>query len=155
MDLSDFRRLFAYDGWANHEVVSALRAAKSAAPRSLRYMAHIVAAERLWLERLEQRAQTLPVWPDFTLEQCESHASEMASLWENFLEGKSAADLSNEISYTNSKGENWRSLVEDVLLHVIMHSGYHRGQIASDMRAAGFTPAYTDFIHAVRHGSLE
>jgi uncharacterized damage-inducible protein DinB len=147
MDVSDFRRLFIFNGWANHEVLVALRAAEVTPPCSLRYMAHIAAAERLWLERIEQRAQTLPVWPDFTINQCESQAAELSSLWHNFL---SAADLSNEISYTNSKGENWTSRVDDVLLHVIMHSGYHRGQIASDMRAAGFIPAYTDFIHAVR-----
>jgi uncharacterized damage-inducible protein DinB len=38
---------------------------------------------------------------------------------------------------------------------VLFHSAYHRGQIASQMRAAGFTPAYTDFIHAVREGFIE
>jgi len=37
-------------------------------------------------------------------------------------------------------------------MHVIMHSAYHRGQIATDMRAAGLTPAYTDFIHSIRRG---
>jgi|SRR5437667_12363971 len=155
MDISDFRRLFVYDAWANHEALVALRATEAKPPRSLQFMAHIVAAERLWLERLEQRPQTLPVWPDFTLEQCDSQATELASLWENFLEGRAAAALLNGISYTNSKGENWTSRVDDVLLHVIMHSAYHRGQIASDMRAAGFTPAYTDFIHAIRQGSLK
>ena len=155
MDLSDFRRLFVYDRWANHEVLNALRAAESVPPGSLRYMAHIIAAERLWLERLEQRAQTLPVWPEFTVEQCDSQITELASLWENFLEGKAVADLLHGISYTNSKGENWTSRVDEVLLHVIMHSAYHRGQIAADMRTAGFTPAYSDFIHAVRQGFLE
>ena len=45
--------------------------------------------------------------------------------------------------------------MDDVLLHVIMHSAYHRGQVATDMRAAAFTPAYTDFIHAISQGFLE
>jgi uncharacterized damage-inducible protein DinB len=36
-----------------------------------------------------------------------------------------------------------------------MHSAYHRGQIAADMRAAGFAPPYTDFIHAVRQGFVK
>ena len=58
--------------------------------------------------------------------------------------------MSRQISYVNSKGESWSSQVDDVLLHVITHSAYHRGQIASDMRAAGLTPAYTDFIYAIR-----
>ena len=58
--------------------------------------------------------------------------------------------MSRQISYVNSKGESWSSQVDDVLFQVITHSAYHRGQIASDMRAAGLTPAYTDFIHAIR-----
>ena len=37
-------------------------------------------------------------------------------------------------------------------MHVLMHSAYHRGQIALEMRAAGMEPAYTDFIQAVRQG---
>jgi len=54
-----------------------------------------------------------------------------------------------------AKGEPWTSSVQDVLTHVVMHSAYHRGQIASLMRAGGSTPAYTDFIHAVRQGVIE
>jgi uncharacterized damage-inducible protein DinB len=40
--------------------------------------------------------------------------------------------------------------VDDILMHVVMHSAYHRGQIALEVRCAGQTPAYTDFIHAIR-----
>jgi uncharacterized damage-inducible protein DinB len=47
------------------------------------------------------------------------------------------------------------SAVQDVLTHVVLHSAYHRGQIASLMRAGGAVPAYTDFIHAVRQGFVE
>ena len=42
----------------------------------------------------------------------------------------------------------------DVLTHVVTDSAYHRGQVASELRAGGFEPAYTDFIHAVRQGLL-
>ena len=65
------------------------------------------------------------------------------------------AGLSRSLAYKNSKGESFTSQKQDVLLHVVMHSAYHRGQIAADMRAAGFTPAYTDFVHAVRQGFVE
>jgi len=44
--------------------------------------------------------------------------------------------------------------VGDILTHVLLHSAYHRGQIAVDLRAAGLTPAYTDYIHAVRQGKI-
>ena len=57
--------------------------------------------------------------------------------------------------YTNSRGEAWTSTVEEILTHVVIHSAYHRGQIASDVRASGGVPAYTDYIHAVRQRLTE
>ena len=145
------RRLFTYDEWANREVMRVLKA--SATERSRKLLAHILSAERLWLERIEQKPQSLPVWPDLTLEQCEQEIADLAPRWKDRLQG--GTDFSGEVAYKNSKGESWNSREEDILLHVIMHSAYHRGQIASDLRAAGFTPAYTDFIHGVRQGMVE
>jgi uncharacterized damage-inducible protein DinB len=154
MDLLDhLRRLFAYDEWANREVVNALRAG-SASQRSIALMAHIFSAERLWLERLKQQPQSSPVWPKVGLEQCEAQAAEMGGLWRKYM-NPLAADLTRTISYKNSKGEPWESTIADVLTHVILHSAYHRGQVASHMREGGQTPAYTDFIHAVRQGSVK
>jgi uncharacterized damage-inducible protein DinB len=98
---------------------------------------------------------SLPVWPDFTLQQCELQSRELPQLWHDFLASMAEADLGRTFEYKNSKGESWSSRVDDVLMHVIMHSAYHRGQIAADMRAAGLTPAYTDYIHGVRRGLVE
>jgi uncharacterized damage-inducible protein DinB len=147
----NLRRLFTYDEWANGEVLRVLKT--SATERSRKLLAHILSAERLWLERIEQRPQTLPVWPDLTLAQCEKEFADLGAKWKSYL--WSAIDLGRNVAYKNSKGESWNSREEDILLHVIMHSAYHRGQIASDLRAAGFTPAYTDFIHGVRQGLVE
>jgi uncharacterized damage-inducible protein DinB len=153
MNVFDFRRLFAYDDWANQEVIKGLQ--KTVPPRSVKFMAHLLAAERLWLERLKGQPQTLPVWPDLTLAQCQAQADELPPLWKGYLDENAETGLSRPIQYQNSKGEPWNSVISDILMHVIMHSAYHRGQIAADMRAAGATPAYTDFIHAVRQGFVE
>jgi len=123
--------------------------------RFLGRMAHILSAERLWLERLLQEKQTLPVWPQSSMEQCEHEVEDVARRWSEHLAGMKAEHLEQPVSYRNSKGEPWSSKVGDILIHVVMHSAYHRGQIASDMRAAGCTPAYTDFIHCVRQGLIE
>ncbi len=153
--VAHYTRLFAYDAWANQEVLANLRTAPTPPARALKYIAHILAAERLWLERLEQREEKLPVWPEFTVEECLKQAAELAALWKNYLAANSEADLAQSIRYKNSKGEGWSSRKDDVLMHVITHSAYHRGQIAADMRAAGLTPAYTDFIHSVRQGFIK
>ena len=153
--VAHFTRLFAYDAWANQEVLAGLRAAPEIPARALGWIAHILGSERLWLERLEGKAQTLPVWPQFSEEECEEQAADMSRLWRNFLEASREASLRESIRYRNSKGEEWSSRKEDVLTHVIMHSAYHRGQIAAEMRAADLIPAYTDFIHSVRQGFVE
>ena len=147
------RRQFAYDLWANQEVLKSIRTAAGGRDRSLQLMSHILAAQRLWLERLQQRPQSLPVWPQLELEGCEAEACELGSLWARYLE--QADDLSQTVSYKNCKGELWVSTMVEVLTHVVMHSAYHRGQIASHMRASGETPAYTDFIQAVRQGFVK
>ena len=153
--LEHHRRLFAYDEWANQEVLRSLQASADPPRRSLQLMAHILSAERLWLERLQEIPQTYPVWPDFQLSQCEREAAALPQLWRNYLAGLSSAKLSQAVHYKNSKGESWTNSVEDILTHVVMHSAYHRGQIAAEMRATGDVPAYTDFIHGVRQGLLK
>ena len=129
-----------------------MRSCGSTSQRSLDLMGHILSAERLWLERLKQQPQSSPVWPESDLAQCESQAAELARLWHEYLAPFATADLAKKVSYKNSKGEPWGSTIVDILTHVLMHSVYHRGQIASHMREQGQTPAYTDFIHAVRQG---
>ena len=148
--LAYLRRLFAYDDWANREVLAALRNAPNPPARSLKLIAHILSAEGLWLARINQEKPSLPVWPELALAQCEAEGDALGTSWRSYLEQCKEAGLSHQIRYVNSKGETWSNQVDDVLLHVITHSAYHRGQIASDMRAAGLTPAYTDFIHAIR-----
>ncbi|HEV8046627.1 MAG TPA: DinB family protein [Terriglobales bacterium] len=152
--LEHITRLFSYDDWANREVLKSLQTASEPPARSVGLLAHIVSAERLWLERLLMQKQTSPVWPTFTLDRCQSEIGELAGLWMNYLSSLGEAGLTDPIDYKNTKGEKFTSQKQDVLLHVVMHSAYHRGQIAADMRAAGFSPAYTDFIHAVRQGFL-
>jgi uncharacterized damage-inducible protein DinB len=156
VNLADYqRRQFSYNHWANREVLNVIRTHGGADERTLDLMAHILSAERLWLERMKQQPQSSPVWPKASLEQCEARAAEMTRLWQEYLESITTGDLSQSFSYKNSKGEPWTSTILDVLTHVVMHSAYHRGQIASHMRASGQTPAYTDFIHAVRAGFVK
>ena len=151
MDASDFRRLFRYDRWANRECVNALRSVSDPPSKSVRWLAHIVAAEALWLARIQRRPQPMPVWADFGIAELPRVLEAVGGEWEKFLEDPA---LDSICEYTNSKGERFTSQVGDILMHVVNHSTYHRGQIAADIRASGSEPPYTDFIHAVRQGRI-
>jgi len=111
--LTDYlRRQFAYDEWANCEVLAAIRASGRASRRTLELMAHVFSAELLWLERLKQKPQSIPIWPNLDLQQCEAQAADLSRLWREYLGPMAARDLSRSISYKNSKGEAWTSTIE-------------------------------------------
>jgi uncharacterized damage-inducible protein DinB len=147
----NLRRLFDYNAWANGECAAAVRMA-GAPPAALRVLGHVVGAEHLWLARLEGARPPLAVWPALPVERCATECAVHAARWTDVVGAAVPARLGDVIAYVNSKGEPWRSTVGDVLTHVVLHSSYHRGQIASHLRAAGAEPAYTDFIHATRTG---
>lgn len=153
--MTDWKRLLAYDAWANCETLASVKAAGNPPPEALRWLGHLVGAGRIWLSRLEGGAAAPPpVWPALSLQEAEAGLEELAARWRNFLSRSDGTTPSRTVTYTNSKGEPWTSSVDDIVTHVTIHGGYHRGQIAVALRAAGFTPAYTDFIEAARRGAL-
>jgi len=154
-DLTYYGRLLDYDHWANRETLRHLRESAEAPPLAVRWMAHIIGSEYLWLARLREEAPTLPVWPDLDLDACAAGLAELEPAWAQWLDALEPETLGEGVGYRNTKGEFWTSTMGDILTHVILHSSYHRGQIASAMRAGGENPAYTDFIHAVRQGLVE
>jgi uncharacterized damage-inducible protein DinB len=79
VNLADYlRREFVYDAWANQEVLSAILAAGSENTRSVQLLTHILAAERVWYERLKQVPQSVPVWPSPDLAYCGGGDAEYA-----------------------------------------------------------------------------
>jgi uncharacterized damage-inducible protein DinB len=152
--LEHFRRQFEYEFWANGEVLRALAALSEAPAQALTTFSHIIAANWVWLDRLEGRPQRLPVWADLSVTENGQHLQELQAGWQSYLGSLSDQTLWSRCGYINSKGERWESTVSDILSHVLLHSAYHRGQVALEMRRSGNAPAYTDFIHAARQGFL-
>ncbi|MCE7933111.1 MAG: hypothetical protein DYG96_00815 [Chlorobi bacterium CHB2] len=71
MDLTDhIRRTFQYEWWANHATAESLGDGTGIPDRAIALMGHIVAAQRLWLSRIQQEDMPMPVWPSFTPQQC-------------------------------------------------------------------------------------
>lgn len=143
-------RLFRYDEWANGEALRSLVSMGAAPAKAVQLMAHIVAAEWLWLERIQSIGQSHPVWPEWTLDEIEPQIARVSQAWRVFLNRCGESELAREFEYTNTKGEHYRNTVGDVAMHVAMHGTYHRGQIAMLVRQHEGQPAYTDFIQAVR-----
>ena len=145
---------FAYNAWANREILRALNAAPSVPPRTAEVMAHLVGAEWACLRRLGPPSPDLPVWPAISLQECDAQLRALSSTWKTYVDGLTPGALERELAYTNFKGERWINTVHDILAHVFTHACYHRGQIASLLGRAGHPVPYTDYIECVRRGHL-
>ena len=60
---SRFSRLFEHDAWANRQLVARLLELPSPPPKTIEIMSHIAASGFLWLGRLGETDEEVPVWP--------------------------------------------------------------------------------------------
>src|SRR6266508_2544506 len=117
--LGYLREMFLFDDWANRETLRSLQDMEHPPERARKVMAHILAAELLWMARLQQAGQQTAVWPEFGLQDCERRIAELRQTWDQYLAELADADLAVEIAYTNSKGERYSNAVRDILMHVL------------------------------------
>ena len=153
------KQQFAYNAWANREMLRSLIVALAARPdavppRALQVMAHLVGGEWAWLRRLGPASPDMPVWPALSPDECDAQLRALSATWKQYLDALTPEALERELAYVNFKGEHWTSKVGDILSHVVTHGGYHRGQVATLLGRAGFPVPYTDYIECVRRGHL-
>jgi uncharacterized damage-inducible protein DinB len=144
--------LFQHMEWADARVIESIASSPGAAdvPNALRWLAHIVGAERVWLLRLRgEDSAAQSIWPEWPLERIRQTAQENARGFAELVQA-SEADLTRVVEYRNSQGTPFSTAVGDILAHVALHGSYHRGQIAAALRASGIAPVGTDYITYVR-----
>lgn len=146
--VSHLARLFAHADWANGRALDTLRATPE--PDAVRFFAHLLAAEHVWLARLRGEPATLPVWPALSLDACAALAEENRAGYAAYLAALTPDLAAREVAYVNSAGQAFRSTAEDILLHVALHGHYHRGQVALLARRAGGVPNAADYIAFTR-----
>jgi len=157
MNTTGLQSFFAYNEWANARLLAATADLSNeqftrdlqSSFRSIRdTLSHIVAVEWVWLRRWKgESPPALPEWATTPSPQIlRLKLSEVEAERSAFLVSLGERDLQQTITYRNLKGEEWRYLLVDLLLHLVNHSTYHRGQIATMLRQVGATPSPTDLL---------
>lgn len=156
MNTSEIFELYHYNDWADNLL---LRAATTLSAeevnrdlggsyKSIRdVIAHIAAAEWAWLERWNGISpQSIPDWVAEDLSVLSGHLQNVQARRDLFLQSLSDAALSSEVVFRFLSGAADQHPLHDLLIHVVDHSSYHRGQLASKLRQAGAIPPPTGFI---------
>jgi uncharacterized damage-inducible protein DinB len=142
---SYFLRLYQYNAWANKRVIDKLIEQRVDNEKILSLMGHIVAAQFLWLHRIQGLPPAqVKLWGEYSLQRVTEMAAEAGKRWLEFVE--STEDFNRELTYTNYVGDPYTNNVESIMIHLVNHSSYHRAQIAMLLRQNGFEPINTDFI---------
>ena len=143
--------LFEYDHWANTRWLDCLRSLDDVPPRVHALMAHLPATKRVWITRLRgEDSSDVPIWPSLDWNACAHLLNATYDDYQVFLNQCSAYDLKSAAAYRNSRGTEFQTPVREVLMHVITHGHYHRGQIAQAIRQQGDEPVNTDYITYTR-----
>lgn len=157
------RELFDYNYWARDRQLEACRGLTpqqflrplGSSFSSLRdTLAHLVAAEWVWLERWkghsptkeEARATAAETFP--TLAVIEERWREVERGMRDYLSGLPPERLLEPLSYVNLAGERWTYPLWQILFHLVNHQSYHRGQVATLLRQLGATAPQIDYLVA-------
>jgi uncharacterized damage-inducible protein DinB len=142
-----FLKLFEHEHWANLKVLEKVIAIENPPQKAIELLSHIIAVQRIWLDRINGKKNQVGVWEVFEveilLELLEINYEEMCSLIE-------ADDLERLISYKNSKGVAYVNTTNQILTHLTLHAAYHRGQIVTTIKPFTDDLPVTDFVFYVR-----
>jgi len=141
------RTLIEFESWSSLKALASLNPVLSLSRRPLEILAHAINSQIIWLDRIEGRVvEEERWWPEPGYEQCRELAGELARRWSSFFEGLTAERLQAKISCRGSDGETFEVTLRDILLQLITHSSYHRGQAAMIVRDLGGIPSVTSYM---------
>lgn len=155
MTTDDLQRLYRYNDWSNQrffEAAESVPAADLTATRACSHgsllgtLRHIVFAEWLWLRRWKGLPREPWTFDQADLPRLRKHCLDVSASRQAFLKSVRNDDLEKRITYTNDASQKWTYTLGDMMQHLVNHSTYHRGQLASLLREIGVAPPPTDLL---------
>lgn len=157
MTIKEVTDLFAYSSWANGRVFSTAEsltpeelaaAVGSSFPSIRETLGHIVGAEWVWLRRWRgENPKSAPTWSTGSdLADLRDQLAAVESERDQYLGALTDADLDRLVEYRTLAGQPQADPLASLIRHVVNHSTYHRGQVATQLRQLGKSPPSTDLV---------
>lgn len=136
------RDLIRYNEVAESKVLESFLNTATELPEAEYLFSHILNASHIWICRIEGVKNTYERFDIHSKEKFHTlHKENMLKLY-----ALAELDLDRIIGYTTSAGTFFEDKKMDILVHLVNHSTYHRGQIALEFRRNAVEPPVTDFI---------
>ncbi len=163
---STLQSLFGYKAWADVELFDTLATLPNEKFADqiytcIRTLNHIYVVDRIFQAHLSElprsyEATNTTETPSLPVLR---QAVEATDAWYiNYVASVTPANLAAVVSFTFTDADLGRMSKEEILLHVLTHGGYHRGNVGQVLKAIGIAPPrdlYTRFLHASEPGRRE
>lgn len=152
------QQLAVYNAWANKRILEVIVALpeekqKQEMPSSFKSLydtlLHMWNAESAWWQRMKLHERIVAPADFFKgpMQDLSNGLLQQNEQWIDWIDNASDAALDHVFHYQNSKREQFKQPIYQMLLHVFNHGTYHRGQLVNMLRQLGIEkiPAL-DFI---------
>ena len=134
------------DAQINHQITSSF-------PSLYKTLLHMLDTESVWFQRLKLAEQ--PVAPStinvLSYTGITNQLLETSAIWNDWMKKATEMSVTHVFEYRNTKKEAFKQPVYQVVLHLINHQSYHRGQLVTMLRQLGIDKIPpTDFIVFMR-----
>jgi len=152
------RHLYGYNEWANSKLLDAasrvpaeqLLDARVASWGSLiTDLAHIGGAQAVWLSRWQigrNPTSVIGVQGMTTLDEVHALFDESHAGLREYVSIITEDAVESELDYSDSRGNQNRRPLWQLMTHVANHGTYHRGEIAGALTSLGSSPGDLDFV---------
>jgi uncharacterized damage-inducible protein DinB len=138
-----FKDIFEYHHYTNQKLIQLLVKNETQLTERIVYLlSHSLNAHQIWNARIT-KSKTVGVHDLHELSECAQMDKEN---FREILLILNHSDLSQKVSYQNSKGDTFQNSVQEILFHISNHFSHHRGQIATALREQNIQPPATDYI---------
>jgi uncharacterized damage-inducible protein DinB len=152
------KQFAAYNAWANQKLIELILSLpenqqQKEVPSSFnslyKTILHMWDAESAWWQRMKLHERIIIPSENFngTMRDVANGLLQQNRQWEEWLNNASDLSISHVFQYQNSKKEQFKQPVYQMILHVFNHGSYHRGQVVTILRQLGVEKLpQTDFI---------
>ncbi|HEU4472367.1 MAG TPA: DinB family protein [Flavisolibacter sp.] len=147
-----------YNLWANQQLLNLInqlppeqqyKEVSSSFASLYKTALHLWNAEAIWWQRLKLQERIVQPAETFSgsFQELADHLLEQNRLWQEWVSHAQEHMLLHVFLYSNTKKEQFKQPVYQMLLHVFNHNTYHRGQLVTMMHQLGIEKIpQTDFI---------
>lgn len=148
--IKHFNNLFEYDLWANKRIIDVITKDNVIDTKSELLFSHILNSQQIWYSRIMGNPKGQTPWDIIPYSEFTDILNIIHENWKTFLKEKDAKSLRKNIDYKNTSGDKYQNTLEEILIHIINHSTYHRAQISAHLKSSGKNPPITDYIAYAR-----